>query len=130
LILQNSYIFILILIFYISYTYGLYTNHIKFIYNIKTDYIIHHYTYHWSTNINVDYSQYGQINLHGVNKFWSLDLHELVQGFCHPCTTLNMTWCCPIKCLSCSNVWMYKNTKLKFNLISITYSNENTNMNY
>jgi hypothetical protein len=34
------------------------------------------------------------------------------------------------KTLSCSNVWMDKNTSLKFNFFSNTYSNENMNMNY
>ncbi len=33
--------------------------------------------------IKVDYSQRGQTDKHGGNKFWFLDLLELVQGFWH-----------------------------------------------
>ncbi len=44
--------------------YDLYTNHIEFMYdNIKPDRFIlmsySHYTYHWSTYVNIDYSQHG-----------------------------------------------------------------------
>jgi len=104
LILQNNYSFNLI--FNIYYTYGLYTNHIKFIYGMKHDYIIHHYTYHWPhTSTLTIVNMVKLVNMVGT----SIDP---CQGLCHPPTTLHVQ-CCNIKTLSCFNVWMYKNTKFK-----------------
>ncbi len=60
------------------------------IYDIKHDCIICHYTYHWSAYINIDYTQHGQTNQHGGNKYKSLHVLESIKGLCHPPTTSHM----------------------------------------
>jgi hypothetical protein len=129
LILQNNYSF--------NFNY-LYSIYVQFIHKLYKIYI---WSYKmWSYYANVIHSLYiplvnihnqcGQNSQHGVNKYQSLDLFNVVQGFCHPPITLHMAQCYHIKGLSCPNVWMYKNTKLKLNFFFFkTYSNENMNMN-
>jgi hypothetical protein len=115
LILQNNYSF------YFDYLYSIY---VQFIHKSYKIYIWSYKMWSYYANVihslyiplvnmdNIDYNQHGQISQHGLRKYRSLDLLKVVQGFCHPPTTLHMARCYHIKGLSCPTVWIYKNTKL------------------